>query len=103
MHLLFSITAFLALELASSQDCVDVQDDAQHDYKVVGGYVIDIENAPFMVSWQYDLGSGLKHSCGGSLISEKFVLSAAHCKFFVADKLCYCIDISSTFLGFQVF
>lgn len=103
MHFLFNIAAFLVLELASSQDCLDVQHDAQHDYKVVGGYEIDIEDAPFMVSWQYDHGSGLKHNCGGSLISEKFVLSAAHCESLVADELFDYIDISSTFLEFQVF
>lgn len=70
MHFLLSAVAFLVLELASSQDSVDTQHDAQYDYKVAGGYEIGIEDAPHQVSLQYDFGSGLKHGCGGSLISE---------------------------------
>lgn len=80
MHFLFSIVAFLVLELASLQDCVDVKHDAQYDYKVAGGYDIGIKDAPYQVSLQYDIGNRLKHGCGGSLISDKFVVSAAHCE-----------------------
>ncbi|XP_063392609.1 vitellin-degrading protease-like [Cydia fagiglandana] len=43
--------------------------------KIVGGDDIDISEAPFQVSMVY---RG-RHSCGGSIISEDMILTAAHC------------------------
>jgi trypsin len=45
------------------------------DGKIVGGLEINIELAPYQISLQ-DRGF---HICGGSIISENFVLTAAHC------------------------
>lgn len=42
--------------------------------RIVGGFVTTIEKNPWQVSLQY---SG--HYCGGSVISNKWVISAAHC------------------------
>lgn len=44
--------------------------------KVVNGFDLDIEEAPYQVSIQYNGGP---HFCGGSLISPDVVLTAAHC------------------------
>lgn len=44
--------------------------------RIVGGRRIEIEDAPYQVSLQHDG----QHFCGGSLISQRYVLSAAHCK-----------------------
>jgi len=44
------------------------------DGRIVGGYEIDISDVPYQVSLQ--TGS---HFCGGSIISEKWILTAAHC------------------------
>ncbi|KTF91051.1 hypothetical protein cypCar_00030711 [Cyprinus carpio] len=47
---------------------------ALDDDKIVGGY----ECTPHSQPWQVSLYSGY-HFCGGSLISEYWVVSAAHC------------------------
>ncbi|XP_055590619.1 trypsin-1-like [Uranotaenia lowii] len=42
---------------------------------IVGGFPIEIAKVPYQVSLQID-GS---HLCGGSIISSKWILTAAHC------------------------
>lgn len=43
--------------------------------KIVGGFATTIERNP----WQVSLLSYGSHTCGGSIIGEKWILSAAHC------------------------
>jgi trypsin len=45
------------------------------DGRIVGGTTTDITNYPYQVSLQYT-GS---HICGGSIISQNWVVTAAHC------------------------
>lgn len=45
------------------------------DGRIVGGYVIDITEAPYTVSLRYVTS----HFCGGSIIDERWILTAAHC------------------------
>lgn len=47
---------------------------ANHTNRIVGGVPITIEQAPWQVSLQT-----YSHMCGGSIISNNWVLSAAHC------------------------
>ncbi|MCJ8743769.1 hypothetical protein PDJAM_G00098070 [Pangasius djambal] len=58
-------------------------DIALEDDKIVGGY----ECTPYSQPWQVSLNAGY-HFCGGSLINENWVVSAAHCyKFSVEVRL----------------
>lgn len=44
-------------------------------HKIVGGNVVNIEDIGYQVSLNF-YGS---HRCGGSILSNKFILTAAHC------------------------
>uniref|UniRef100_A0A1L8DQI3 trypsin n=1 Tax=Nyssomyia neivai TaxID=330878 RepID=A0A1L8DQI3_9DIPT len=46
--------------------------------RIVGGKPVNIEDVPYQVSINI-LGYKPYHLCGGSIISERFILSAAHC------------------------
>ncbi|GJQ88431.1 hypothetical protein Trydic_g10011, partial [Trypoxylus dichotomus] len=60
----------LCLCLATGVQCGTIGD------RIVGGKPVDITNFPYQVSLVvYDL----YHICGGSIISESWVLTAAHC------------------------
>lgn len=70
----FSILVFLVLS-AKSVENVE---------RVVNGEVINIEDRPFQVAVNYDDTCYLFRTCtydqcGGAIISEKFIISAAHC------------------------
>lgn len=45
---------------------------------IIGGQHASPGQFPFMASIQIDM-YGWRHNCGGSLISDRFVLTAAHC------------------------
>ncbi|GAB0097755.1 Trypsin-1 [Sergentomyia squamirostris] len=45
------------------------------DGRIVGGYEVEIEDAPYQISLQYYN----RHICGGTIINERFIMTAAHC------------------------
>uniref|UniRef100_U5EGR6 trypsin n=1 Tax=Corethrella appendiculata TaxID=1370023 RepID=U5EGR6_9DIPT len=51
------------------------------DNRIVGGFPVDIKEAPYQVSLQFS-----SHFCGGSVISSRFILTAGHCVFESANE-----------------
>ncbi|XP_052059242.1 chymotrypsin-like serine proteinase [Mytilus californianus] len=47
--------------------------------KIVGGSDADITTYPWQVSMQMRSGSGWYHICGGSIIDNNWIVTAAHC------------------------
>lgn len=45
------------------------------DLKIVGGQDANIEDYPYQVSLQFQY----THLCGGSILDQYFILTAAHC------------------------
>lgn len=65
------VTAILAFNAVSSK----IEDVVP---PIVGGFTVDISKVPYLVSLRY---KGI-HSCGGSILSDHVIVTAAHCLFF---------------------
>ncbi|KAJ3659685.1 hypothetical protein Zmor_011360 [Zophobas morio] len=66
MRLLLVLTSLLSHSFASA---------TVSDGRIVGGHDITIEEAPYQISLQ----DNDAHSCGGSIISPSYIITAAHC------------------------
>lgn len=50
-----------------------------NDNRVVGGTVAEIDDFPWMALLMYRKGNKVEPACGGSLINNRYVVTAAHC------------------------
>ncbi|XP_037725238.1 trypsin alpha-like [Drosophila subpulchrella] len=55
----------------------------QPEERIIGGSSIEIEEAPWQVSLQYQG----RHYCGGSIYSRDIIITAAHCRFMQGRRL----------------
>ncbi|XP_061722980.1 serine protease 1-like [Cydia pomonella] len=70
---LVAISVLLAgsvLQVAASDDLTQ---------RIIGGHITDIEDAPWMAALWTANKDGNTSFCGGSIIHEQFILTAAHC------------------------
>uniref|UniRef100_A0A4X2LVH3 Peptidase S1 domain-containing protein n=1 Tax=Vombatus ursinus TaxID=29139 RepID=A0A4X2LVH3_VOMUR len=65
------------------------------DDKIIGGYTCEANSLPYQVSLNF-FG---QHICGGSLISDQWVVSAAHCNILVILVAQWCVMESSRVLS----
>ncbi|CAD7091653.1 unnamed protein product [Hermetia illucens] len=85
MSFLVIFSAILYAVSAAELPPVAVVKDIQEDFvksplsRITGGNEADPHSIPYQVALQLRSGSGSSAFCGGSLISDKFVVTAAHC------------------------
>jgi Trypsin/Regulatory CLIP domain of proteinases len=63
------------VELLDMQKCGQVS----ASNRIVGGAEADLKEFPWIALIKYKVGRIFKYTCGASLISDKFVLTCAHC------------------------
>lgn len=68
---------YLSAKLVLLATIIALAHGLRREGRIVGGTTIPIGSAPYQVSLQYQ-GA---HTCGGSIISPTFVLTAAQCVF----------------------
>ncbi|CAH2045489.1 unnamed protein product, partial [Iphiclides podalirius] len=76
-----AVTSHPKLKLLPTQ-CGVIESD-----RIFGGNKTRLFEMPWMVLISYDSARGTKLSCGGTLISEWYVLTAAHCVSFLGPRL----------------
>ncbi|XP_022116243.2 CLIP domain-containing serine protease 2 isoform X1 [Pieris rapae] len=64
------------------KDCGSIEGE-----RIFGGNRTSLFEMPWMVLLSYQTGRGIKLSCGGTLITEWYILTAAHCVTFLGNKL----------------
>lgn len=50
-----------------------------NDNRIVGGTVAEIDDFPWMALLQYRKGRKIEPACAGTLINNRYILTAAHC------------------------
>ncbi|XP_014294191.1 trypsin-1 isoform X2 [Halyomorpha halys] len=66
--------------------------DEEPNFRIVGGHVASIRNAPFLASLQRKVDKEFRHICGAVIVSKLYLLTAAHCLVNLEDDNSYTVS-----------
>lgn len=78
VKMIWKFVVFSVLLAAVTAIDISVDSEAKQP-KIVNGTDAEISDYPFIVSLQSSNDTNSYHSCGGSIINEYWILTAAHC------------------------
>ncbi|KFG82517.1 trypsin-related protease [Metarhizium anisopliae] len=73
------VSSVFAVAIAASAVQMAIARPADASINVVGGTKDDASQVPFIVALQREVQQKPRFFCGGSLVRDKFVVTAAHC------------------------
>jgi hypothetical protein len=81
------------MKLASGIFFVFILDYVIAGGRIMNGYPVDIESAPYMARITYRHSNGWNY-CSGSILNDRFILTAGHCKMNFIENLLHLIIFS---------
>lgn len=93
--MLSKVFVFLAVAVSATLASVIIPRVPNLDGRIVGGEDTSIENYPYQVSVRL-LGS---HVCGGSILNNRLVITAAHCIYTFLGASAYSVQYGTTVVG----